>query len=71
MSLRNVLPHIIQPFRPRHVEQRLQPVCLGPLDVLKLMEFVEKHSESRPRSFIPGAFTEDMPIMTPEPGFRY
>ncbi len=71
MSFRNVLPHIIQPFRLKHSEQPEQPMCLGPLDVLQVMEFVEQSSRLRTRSFAPGALVEDGPVLVPERGFRY
>ncbi len=71
MSVRNILPHIIQPFRPRDPEKPVEPMCIGPLDVVQLMEFVEQNSELRDRSFVPGALFKDAPVLVPERGFRY
>ena len=71
MSLRNILPHIIQPFRLRHTEQPTEPISIGPVDMLQLMEFVERASVRRSGEFAPGRMADDSAVLVPEPGFRY
>lgn len=71
MSLRVILPQIIQPFRARHTEQPVEPISLGPLDVLHIMDLVERDSRRSKAVFAPGAIGEGAHVLAPEPGFRY
>ncbi len=71
MSWRSVLPHFIQPFRLRHAEQAMRPISVSPLDMLRLMEFVERSSIPRTGEFAAGASAENASVLAPEQGFRY
>ncbi len=70
MSLRSILPQIIQPFV-RHADQPQEPICLSPQDVIQLMDFVERNARRRRADSAPGALGEDAPLLVPEEGFRY
>ncbi len=71
MALRDVLPQIIQPFRFKATGRAAEPMFLGPLDVLRLMEFVERNSRRGTGELHTGASLDGTAALSPEPGFRY
>lgn len=71
MSFRSLLPHLVQPFRPRQAERPLEPIFLDPKDVLEIMALVEHKSLHRSGIVERHIASDPCEGLTAEPGFRY